>query len=243
MSAVAAGSLIAASSAPAAAARANPNFTIVTGGVVVTPATNLANGQKVSLSIKGFSGDTTLFAAECSAAVASKQSFAYCDKRFITLKNVKGGKATASFTVRGGTGFEPTNPTAKCGFGVPQCLIVVADSTVVTSINKVAFAGLTFKDSRPATKTKVTSKKTVKVHKSLTIKVATTHAKGTAKPTGTVTIRDNGKKIASHKEATTGKLTFKHKFKKAGKQHIKVTYSGDKNYKPSSAKETVTVKK
>jgi Bacterial Ig-like domain (group 3) len=240
MSVAVAGSLIAAGSAPAVA-QVHPNFTIVAGGVTVTPASNLVNGQKVNLAIKGFKSDTTLYVAECNSGVV-KNGLSYCDSRVVTLTGVKGGKASTPFTIRAGAGFQPANPAAKCAFGLKACLIVVADNLDLSKVNLVAVATLAFKDTRPATKTKVAAKKKVAAHKALVIRAVTTHAKGTAALTGTVKFYDNGKKIGAVKEKASGKVSLKHKFKKAGKQHIIAKYSGNKAYKPSKGKATVTVK-
>jgi Bacterial Ig-like domain (group 3) len=253
MSAIAAGSLVAAAAMPAAAGTHSPRVSSATGpnlfGATVTPNKDLVNNQVVKVSVtKVPKGTPTLWTVECSSQITTFD-LTYCDQTSADEPTVTPTKtsATINFKIHTGAAFLATHPGSSCVF--PRtCYIVVADGTTLTpnlpnTAKNVWFATVSFKDLRPATKTTVASKKAIKVHKSLTIKVATTHAKGTAKPTGTVKITDNGKKIASLKESTTGKLTIKHKFKKAGKQHIKVTYGGDKNYKPSSAKETVTVKK
>jgi Bacterial Ig-like domain (group 3) len=243
MSVAVAGSLVVAAAATPAAAQVHPNFNLVNGGATVTPATNLVNGQKVTVKIKGFKTDTTLYVAECNGAGIEKNGLNVCDTRFVKLTGVKGGKATTPFTIRAGAGFKATEPSAKCGYTASSCLIVVADSLDLKTVNLAAVAGITFKDTRAATKTKVASKKKVAVHKTLVIRAVTTHAKGTTALTGTVTFYDNGKKIGAVKEKASGKVSLKHKFKKAGKQHIVAKYSGNKAYKPSKGKATVTVKK
>ena len=244
MSVAVAGSLVAAAATPAAA-QVHPKFTIVSNGVTLTPATNLVNGQKVSLAIKGFTfkgkGESPLYVAECNSGVV-KFGLSYCDSRVVTLPDVKGGKAKTPFTIRAGAGFQPANPAAKCGFGLKPCLIVVADNMDLSKVNLVAVATIGFKDTRPATRTKVAAKKKVAAHKALLIRASTTHAKGTAALSGKVTFFDNGKKIGAVKEKASGKVSLKHKFKKAGKQHIVAKYSGNKAYKPSKGKATVTVK-
>jgi Bacterial Ig-like domain (group 3) len=185
----------------------------------------------------------TLWTVECSHQVTSFD-LTYCDQTVADEPTTTptGTSATIPFTIHTGAAFAATHAGASCVFG-QTCYIVVANGQTLATATVVWIKTITFKDLRPATKTTVASKTSVKAKKSLTFKIATTHTKGTAKPTGSVTISDNGKKLAKIKESSTGKLTFKHTFKKAGKQKIKVSYSGDKNYKPSSAKETVTVKK
>jgi hypothetical protein len=242
MSVIAAGSLVATTSATAAPH--SPHFTVITGGVTTSPAsgTPLANNQKLKVTIKGFTGDTTLYVAECAAGVVKAQSFTYCDQtNVVTLTGVKGGKATTTFTVHSGTGFKPGTPAAKCAFKQPNCLLLVADSMTVADINKVGISGMAFKGI--VTHVKVTSKKTTTAGKTLLFKAVTTHAKGTGLPTGKVTFKVNGKKFKSVNEPKSGKVSAKHKFTKAGTYHITVTYAGNKIYGASTGKETVHVKK
>jgi hypothetical protein len=241
MSVMAAGSIVAATSGPAAA-RTSPNLKIITGGVTVKPAaTNLLNNHKVTVNIKGFTGSTTLYVAECAAQVIGKRSLTYCDQtNLVTLTGVVGGKATTPFTIHAGAGFKPGTTAAKCQYK-QNCLILVADSMTVADINNVGFQTITFKGV--GTKTKVTSKKKITAGKTLVFKATTTHSKGTGLPTGAVTFLANGKKFAKVAEKKTGKVTVKHKFKKAGTYHILVEYAGNNVYVPSVGKETIVVKK
>lgn len=257
MSIIAAGSLIAATTAPVSASTpAHPGATIVFTTVKVTPAKNLVDKQVVKVNVTDqkshtWSGDsvTTLYFAECSPLAVSKLSEDYCDTSNIatvTGTALKGSTAKANLTIDTSTAgdFNAANKKAVCGgFGHLKCIVLVVDSTSTTTVTSFGQTPISFKDLRPLTKTKVTSKKTVKLHKALKFKVRTTHAKGTAHPTGKVVFRDGKKKLKTVKESKSGKVTFKGKFSKAGKHHITATYSGDKNYQPSVGKVTITVKK
>jgi hypothetical protein len=240
MSVIAAGSLIAATGAPAAAgthAGVKPAYTLAT--MTVTPVKHLVDGQVVTVDLSNFGPTTTIYVAECAGSVLSKKSIKYCDTtNLVTLTGVTGGAATTPFTIHTGTDFKA--PKGQCGVPAPACLILASDSLNVKKINYVIFKQLGFKDVRALTKTKLIAKKKVKLGKKLTLVAKTTH--GSTKPTGTVTFLDNGKKLKTVKEPATGKAKLKHKFTKKGKQHITVKYSGDFNYKPSKAKEVIVVK-
>ncbi len=255
MSALTAGSLIAAGMAPASASpRSHPAATIVFTTVKVTPSKNLVDKQSVKVKVTDMKGHTwagdgvtTLYFAECSPLAISKLSESYCDTTNIAVDPAPtGSTATANVTIHTSAAgdFDATNKKAVCGAGTHlSCVILVVNSTDTSTVTSFGDEAITFKDLRPASKTTLKSKSSVAVHKTLTLKVATTHVKGTAKPTGTVVIRDGKKKLKTVKESKSGKLTIKLTFKKAGKQHLTATYSGDANYKPSTGKKTVTVKK
>jgi hypothetical protein len=242
MTLVAAGSLIVASGAPASA---------ITGITVTSnPKANLVDLQKVKMTATAPSGQNfnktaTLYFAECSPLAIKKLSEDYCDTtNVVAVNNPSGSTVSATITIHAGSDFKAKNSAGVCGVGAAlKCDLLVVDSMTVADVNFFGVANVSFKDLRTPTKTKVSSKKTVKAKKSLTFKAATTHTKGSTKPTGTVLFKDNGKKIGKVKLSSTGKATLKHKFKKAGKQHITATYSGDNTYKPSTGKETITVKK
>jgi hypothetical protein len=247
MSVIAAGSLLAATALPAAAVNhpsgKHPNLTIES--VTVSPKTKLVDGQVVTVTAgvpHPFGSDTKLYIAECAAAVVEKRKESYCDPtNLLTVTAVAGVTAPTPFTIHTGTDFKAPNKNALCGVPAPACLILVSDSKNPKKIVYAGFNTITFKDLRAATTTKLTAKKKAKVGKKLTLVAKTTH--GTTKPTGTVIFRDNGKKIGTVTEKATGKVKLKYKFAKKGKQHITVKYSGDTNYKPSSAKTVITIKK
>jgi hypothetical protein len=244
MSALAVGSLIATTGASASAAPHAPRAITGFGTVVVTPAKELKDNQVVTVKASKFPGATTLYAAECSSTAVKKVSEDYCDTTpaHLAVIPAKNGGATFKFTIHTGADFTPTNTT-----GVPctypnSCNLIVSDGATLATTTTVAFPTITFAGVKTKTAVKP-AKKTIKVKKSVTFKVTTTHSKSTSKPTGKVTIFDNGKKIATKKEPASGKFSWTHKFKKAGKQHIKVTYSGDKVFEPSSGFSVITVKK
>jgi hypothetical protein len=256
MTLVGAGSLVAATMAPATA---HPAARPAAGSIAIdtlkaTPSTGLVDQQKVTVKVTAAAGHNfnktpVLYVAECSSLAVTKLSVSYCDLNMSDMSMItspSGTKATTSFTILTSAkgDFKPGSSKAVCGKGasLSNCILLVADSTTLADVTQFGQAPITFKDLRAASKTKVSSKKKVKVKKSLTLKAATTH-KGTTKLTGTVTFFDNGKKLKKVKLSATGKATLKHTFKKAGKQHISVTYSGDNTYKPSRGKETVVVKK
>jgi hypothetical protein len=241
MSALTVGSLIATTGVSASAAPHAPRALKV-AQATVTPAKELKDNQVVTVKASGFVGATTLYAVECSSTAVTKFSEDYCDATHIVMAPAKKGAATFKFTVRTGADFTPTNTT-----GVPctypnTCNIIVANGTSLATTTYVAFPQISFAGVKTKTAVKP-AKKTIAVKKSVTFKVTTTHSKSTSKPTGKVTIFDNGKKIATKKEPASGKFSWTHKFKKAGKQHIKVTYSGNKVFEPSSGKSVITVKK
>jgi hypothetical protein len=251
MSVIATGALLIASGVPASAVTHGsvvkpPRFTLAT--VTVTPSHKLADKQVVTVDASGFGSDTTLYVAECSSDVVAKQSLNYCDTtNFQTLTGVSGGAATTQFTVHSGTDFQAPAKSAHCGgfsasgVAIPNCLILVADSETVSDINFVGFKAIAFQDVRAISKTVVGGKKKITKGKSIVLTAKTSHGSGAV--TGTVIFKDNGKKIGSVKEKATGKVSLKHKFKKAGKQHITATFSGDATNKASTGKKTITVKK
>jgi len=253
---VGAGALIAASVVPASAhPSARPAAGISVDGLTATPSKGLVDQQKVTVKVTAASGHNfnstpALYIAECSSLAVSKLSVAYCDTNpsdIAVITSPSGKTASTTFTILTSAAgdFKPGTSKAVCGEGasLSNCILLVTDSTTLADVTQFGQAQIVFKDLRTATTTKVASKKTVKAKGSLTFKASTTHSKGSTKPTGTVVFMDNGKKIGKVKLSTTGKATLKHTFKKVGKQHIKAIYSGDNTYKPSTGKETITVKK
>jgi hypothetical protein len=90
--------------------------------------------------------------------------------------------------------------------------------------------------TRAASKTTVKAPKSARTGSKVTFKIATT-GKGSPKATGTVVLKDNGKKIASGKEKA-GKVTLKGKIK-SGKNKITAVYAGNTVFKGSTGKATV----
>jgi hypothetical protein len=252
MSAMAVGSLLAAGITPAAAStHVKPRASITFTTVSVKPAANLVDGQVVNVKVtdakgKTFNGTTTLYFAECSPLAVTKLSEDYCDTTNIGMvQNPTGSTASSTVTIHTSTAgdFKAANKAAVCGgFGHLKCIILVVDSTSTSTVTSFGESTIGFKDLRPASITKLASKKAIAVHKFLTLTAKVTH-KGTTAPTGTVTFKDGKKKLKTVKEPKSGKVSIKVKFAKAGVQHITATYSGDKNYKGSVGKETVKVKK
>ncbi|HTW21680.1 MAG TPA: Ig-like domain-containing protein [Mycobacteriales bacterium] len=243
MSVALAGGLVASSGLPAGAApHLRPAGITGFGKATVTPSTNLVDQQVVKVKASKFPTDTAdLYAVECSANAIEKQDEGYCDTTSPTVTPATNGAATFNFTILTGSDFKPAKgPT--CAWP-KKCYIVIADGSTLATTTTVAFPKITFKDPRPTTKTKVTTKKTAKVKKSVTLKAATTHTKSDGTFSGTATFYDNGKKLKKVKESAHGKASLKWKFKKAGKQHIEVKYSGSSKYQPSKGKTTIKITK
>lgn len=249
MSVIAAGSLIAASGAPAAASSASSRIhpTSITGfGVaVVTPDKNLVDNQVVTVKASKFPTDTTtLYAAECAAAAVAKVSEDYCDTTVahVATAAATNGAATIKFTIHTGADFTPAK-SGKCQFPL-TCYIIVSDGATLDTTTTVAFPSITFKDTRTATVTKVTAAhKTITAGRTLKFTARTIRSKVLGPLSGTVTFYDNGKKFKTVKATAGGRVTASKKFVKAGKQHITVKYSGNKIYKNSLGKLTIVVKK
>jgi hypothetical protein len=234
--AVATGGAALAMAAPAGAAA--PKQTLK---VTATPHSKLVNGKSVAIKATGFAAadnsSPTVVVAECSVAVVKSGSTNDCDlstAKPITVANKVG---TGTLTVLTGKNYKD-NDGGKCN-AANSCVAVVEN---LGNTKEVGGAVVTFKAPLAATKTKLTSKKTVTKGKKLTFTVKTA-PKGTANFSGKVAFTANGKKIGSVKETKSGKVTFKHAFKKAGKYTIKATYSGNKAYKGSHGTRKITVKK
>jgi hypothetical protein len=249
MSVIAAGSLIAASGAPAAArpasARIHPMSITGFGAATVTPDKNLVNNQVVTIKASKFpAATTTLYAAECAAAAVAKVSEDYCDTTVahVATAPATNGAATIKFTIHTGTAFTPTK-SGKCQFPL-LCYIIISDGPTLDTTTTVAFPSVKFKDTRAGTVTKVTAAhKTITAGRTLKITSRTIRSKILGPLTGTVTFYDNGKKFKTVKATAGGRVTASKKFVKAGKQHITVKYSGNKVYKNSLGKLTIVVKK
>jgi Bacterial Ig-like domain (group 3) len=236
--AVATGAALMATAPVAANAAAAPSVT-------VSPHTNLTNGQKVTVTAKNFTAAVTAksaTAAECSHAALKSKSISDCDVSTATPVPVNtSGNGSATFTIVSGATYTDMNG-GKCG-GNNACIITVVDTPFGTT--QEAAAPITFKGAKvakKATHTKITGKDSVDKGKKITLKIKTTH-KGAGKLSGKVTIRANGKKIASVKEKKSGKLTVKLSFKKTGKEKIVAHYGGNKKFKASSGKKTIKVTK
>jgi hypothetical protein len=252
------GAAVASAETAANAATRSPNATLVGFGTA-TPATNLTNGQTISMSVTGFpaaDAGQTMYVFQCAEKALSTLNQGYCDVNPDDSNNTAvfgastGGSTvsgTATFKVLTGSSFKPTI-ASSCAFSPKAsdesntCYVVVADSQDGTVAN-VSPAGISFKDTRAKSFTAIKAPKTAKKGKTLkyTVGVAGT---STAKATGKVTIKDGSKKIETDKIPSSGVLKVKVKEKKIskGKHKLKATYPGDDNYKKSSAKVTVKVK-
>ncbi|HEX3824000.1 MAG TPA: Ig-like domain repeat protein [Mycobacteriales bacterium] len=225
-----------------ASAHSSAPRTINPSGILtVTPGKNLVDNQVVTLKESGL-GSTPegLYAALCDPRVVSgSQNPNYCD--VVPADGAQepddtDGAGTFTFTIHSGADFKGTAKGAECDFGSPahQCVIVVTNAPV--NPTAASFTYVTFKDTRATSKTKLKGKKSAKAKSKVTFKITTT-GKGSPKPTGTVVIKDNGKKVAKVKEKN-GKATAKFKIKK-GKNKLTAAYSGNKVFKPSTAKATI----
>ncbi len=209
--------------------------------VTATPHSKLVNNGSVAIKATGFAAadnsSPTVVVAECAAAVVKSGSTNDCDLSTAKPVTVASKVGTGTLTVLTGKNYKD-NDGGKCN-AANACYAVVEN---LGNTKEVGGAKVTFKSPQAATKTKVASKKTVAKGKKLTFTVKTT-PKGTASFSGKVTFTANGKKLKVVKETKSGKVTFKHAFKKAGKYTIKATYSGNKAYKTSHGTKKINVKK
>lgn len=250
LSVMAAGSVMLATATPAGA--------LGFATAVVTPSTNLVQGQSVAVAASGFpaaDAGQTMYVFECASQALTTLNPDYCDTQTADTNNTQmfsttltDGKATgtATFTILTGANFHPTNPAGHCGFDADStaasntCYVTVADTATQTASTTVGFQKITFKDPRATTKTTVSAPKKAKAGKTITLKITTT--KGAAALSGAVTVTDKGSKLATVKESSTGVVTVKEKHAKAGKHKFVAVYSGDSNYRPSAGKAKTKVK-
>jgi hypothetical protein len=249
MPAVALGTMVVASGTasahPAHPSRPSVN---ITGQVTISPSKNIVNGETITINASNFSPEATdIYAVECDPRVIAKQDESWCDVNdadaAVPVTPVLGA-ATLTMKALTGSSFKATHKGAACGFSSPahQCWIVVTDSKTPTADTTAGFAIVTFKDTRGATTTKVKGKKAAKTGTKVTF-TATTKKHGSAKLSGTVLFRDNGKKVGKAvKEKASGKVTEKIKLK-SGKNTITAAYSGSTSYKPSTGKAKATGQK
>jgi hypothetical protein len=92
--------------------------------------------------------------------------------------------------------------------------------------------------NKATTSTTAHAVKKAKHGKKVKISVTTKHSGGTGHPTGHVVIYDNGKKIHTVTEKSTGKITTTVKIAK-GRNYIQAVYSGDKVFTGSSGNRVV----
>lgn len=215
--------------------------------VSATPSTNLKNKQAVTLTVAGFtdSASSSVLAVECSKAALKYASqitkaIAYCDTNSpasVTLD--KSGAGTAKFTIVAGAGYSDTGKD-KCD-GANPCYIAVGS----LASSQFGYTPISFASSvvtPVATTTKVTGPKKGKAGKKVKISAKTTAKAKNGTLSGKVVFTDNGKKVASVKETSSGTVHAKVKLRK-GKNKIVATYSGNSSYVKSSGKLTITAKK
>ncbi len=208
------------------------------GTATATPDSHLKSGDAISISIADFPAGSTVVGVECDAKILASGDNGYCDVANVAVIPAVGadGKATTSFTVKAGADFASTNGKGVCDAQHP-CYIALSTQGLPETTQAVLmleFGSASKTDAGPAV-LKVKAGKEVK----LTVKVTSATA---GVRTGTVTLTDGKKKLASKKLPASGKVVFSRKFA-AGTHKLKVAYSGDASYLASSDKVTVTAKK
>lgn len=247
---MAAGTIVATSASPAGA--------YALGTVTASPSSNLVDNQTITVHISGFGTDTgpetTLYVVECTPKIVSSGGdTSYCDQsdptsptqsptvpeHVVKITDASNGTATATFPVHTGSDWLGTHPGAKCDFN-NSCYVVVTDGQTEPTTNYAGFAPLTFKDTRAATKTKVTGAKKAKAGGKLKLTAKTT---GGSALSGSVVFKDGSKKIKKVKETASGVVKAVEKKLKPGKHKITATYSGNSKNKGSKGTLKVKVKK
>jgi hypothetical protein len=224
-----------------------------TASVTVRPHSHLTNGESVTVTASGFTGvtDVLLTVEQCSAAFATSGSAADCDALSMpTTITPTSGAGSASFAILEGSSYSDLDGGA-CDT-THACVILVTAGLPVAPTTGVDFAtanisfvpkAVTTHTSKHATHTTLTSKKTtVQTGHRVRFTAHTRHSARTAKLTGRVIFRDNGKKFASVKEHANGVVHVKHKIHK-GRNVIAARYLGSSHYKASHGKKTVHGKK
>jgi hypothetical protein len=245
---VSSGSILLASATPASAV----NFATATA----SPNSNLVQGQTITVTTSGFPASDvggTMYVFECASQALATQDVSYCDTTVADSNNTQtfvasgtGAGGPSPFNVVTGSNFKPTHAGAACGFNSNpaatsnHCFVVVSDTATQTDTTTVAPASISFKDTRSATKTKVSGPKKAKAGGKLKLKAKTT---GGAALSGSVVFKDGKKKIAKVKEKASGVVKAVEKKLKPGKHKITATYSGNSKNKGSKGTLKVKVKK
>ncbi len=126
--------------------------------MTVTPASNLANNQKVTVTLSGFTANKSLFIAQCTVAAATAQNVGGCDAgTLVQVTPNASGQASATVTVHSGKSFVNYSSAEKgtCDVHSP-CDIVATDAVIGTPAEYVT-AGVTFASPPPATSTTVSA--------------------------------------------------------------------------------------
>lgn len=234
-----AGSAVLLSAGPVATAATGPSF----GTATASPSTHLKDGQTVTVTVSKFGTDNSVNAVQCATAVeTSFDEQSDCDvSTFKAAQPISNGAGSFPFTVVAGASYKDTDGN-KCDYK-NSCVIIVADGTTLANTTYVGAAGISFKDTRHSTTTKLTThKKTVKAGHKVTFK-ATTHKSGSGTLSGKVYFYNGHKKVATEKEKASGKVSAKFSLKK-GTHKVYAKYVGNTTFQGSSSKKlTVKAKK
>jgi hypothetical protein len=231
----------------------------------VTPNSNLASGQQVTVSISGYPPNTPVGLVECDERVVTTGNKGFCNsKNYSKLVTGASGAGSGTFTVYSGSNFTSDNGQGVCN-KTNACYVVgdtytlpSNDSTV--SLGQVSFSGATVPGSgtstsptgttttttTPATNTAVVhvhpSHATVRAGQRAQVEVTVWGAINVAAPTGSVTLLKGARTLASAtlSPADTASLSAK---LPAGRYRLTVRYSGDANYATASSVLSVTVRR
>src|SRR4051812_22398081 len=99
--------------------------------VTVDPATNLADGQPVTVSGTGFAPNAGVGTAQCSRASTTSRSTADCDLSTSRTGNAD-SQGNASFTLRVKRTITTSQETVDCASAADACLVAMADLSDLT---------------------------------------------------------------------------------------------------------------
>ena len=199
----------------------------ITNNTIVVNAPSDSATPTVSLNIPGATGKLTVIINNKTFTETLKNGTAT-----VTIKDVPAGTYNATVIYSGDDTFNQITTTA---------MITVSEPKKQDNNNN---GGKTNKVTKTATKI-VAKKKTFKAKKKVkkyTITLKTKAGKSVKKVW--VTLKIKGKKLLKAKTNAKGKATFKiKKLTKKGKYTATIKFKGNKNYKASSKKVKITIKK
>ena len=199
----------------------------ITNNTIVVNAPSDSATPTVSINIPSATGNLTVIINNKTFTANLENGTAT-----VTIKNIPAGTYNATVIYSGDNKFDQIITTANITVSEPK----KQDTNTNTG-------GQTNKVTKTATKI-VAKKKTFKAKKK--VKKYTITLKAGKKPVKKVwvTLKIKGKKLLKAKTNAKGKATFKiKKLTKKGKYKATIKFKGNKNYKASSKKVKITIKK